>query len=47
MTAYWPVPAVNDTNAYSHFRVVLTGKDSSSADWLRTSCNELYGDLLD
>ena len=46
-TAYWPVPATSDNKGYSHFRVVLTGKDSSDRDFLLTSCIELYGELLD
>ena len=46
-TAYWPVPATSDNKEFSHFRVVLTGKDSADSDYLAASCIELYGELLD
>ena len=46
-TAYWPVPATNYNKGYSHFRVVLTSKNSGDRDALLTSCIELYGELLD
>ena len=45
-TAYWPIP-IDVNKAYSHFRVVLTGTNSSNNVWLFTSCIELYGELLD
>ena len=47
MTAYFAVPATKDNEAYSHFRVVLTGTDSDGSYYLVISCIELYGELLD
>ena len=46
LTAYWSVTTASDAKAFSHFRVALTGKDSTGNDWLYTSCIELYGELV-
>ena len=45
LTGYWPVEGV--TTAFSHFRVLQTGQNSSGSDNLMASSFEIYGELLD
>ena len=44
-TGYWAVDAA--TSAYSYFRILQTGKNSSNSDPLMASSFEIYGELLD
>ena len=44
-TGYWAVDSA--TSAYSYFRILQTGKNSSNSDPLMASSFEIYGELLD
>ena len=45
LTGYWPVDGA--TSAFSHFRILQTGKNSTNSDHLMASSFEIYGELLD
>ena len=45
LTGYWPVEGA--TSAFSHFRILQMGKNSSNSDYLMASSFEIYGELLD
>ena len=43
-SAYWPIE--NATVAFTHFRILQTGKNSSGFDHLMASGFEVYGELF-
>jgi hypothetical protein len=44
-SAYWPIDTTATAMAYTHFRVIQTGHNSSKNDHLAATSLELYGEL--